>query len=64
LETIYEAERAATMKEREATQAREEELQSIIQRLKESLSQRERPGNEDGRLSRTGEGNYPECCIV
>lgn len=55
LETIYEAERAAAMKEREITQVREEELQSIIQRLKESLSQRDsRPGTEDGRLPRTG----------
>jgi chromosome segregation ATPase len=55
LETIYEAERVATMKEREATQVREEELQNIIQRLKESLSQKEsRPGTDEGRLSRTG----------
>jgi chromosome segregation ATPase len=55
LETIYEAERVAAMKERETTQIREEELQSIIQRLKESLSHKEsRPGTEEGRLARTG----------
>jgi len=55
LEAIYEAERAAAMKEKEAFSQREEELQSIVHRLKESLSQREvRPGTgEDGRLSRT-----------
>lgn len=59
LEGIYEADRVASMKEKELTQVREEELQGIIQRLKESLSQRQsRPlsmvgGGEDGRLSRT-----------
>lgn len=59
LEAIYEADRVASMKEKEATQVREEELQGIIQRLKESLSQKQsRPmsmvaGGEDGRLSRT-----------
>ena len=58
IETIYEAERAAAMKEREATQAREEELQSIIQRLKDSLSQKEnRPGGEEGRNSRSGKAS-------
>lgn len=56
LETIYEAERAAVIKDKEATHSREEELQAIIQRLKESLAQKEsRPGvGDDGRLSRTG----------
>ena len=58
IETIYENERAATMKEKETTQVREEELQSIIQRLKDSLSQREsRPGTDDGRSPRAGESN-------
>jgi chromosome segregation ATPase len=56
LDTIYEAERAAVIKDKEATHVREEELQAIIQRLKESLAQKEsRPGMaDDGRLSRTG----------
>lgn len=46
LETIFEAERAAVMKDKEATSAREEELQNIVQRLKESLSHRDslKPG--------------------
>jgi hypothetical protein len=53
-EAIYEAERVAAMKEKEASQQREEELQGIIHHLKESLSQRDgRQGSsDDGRLSR------------
>jgi chromosome segregation ATPase len=49
LETIFEAERAAVMKDRESTTAREEELQTVIQRLKDSLSQKDslKPGNSD-----------------
>jgi chromosome segregation ATPase len=38
LEGIYEAERAAAMKDKEATQTREEELQETIQRLKEAMA--------------------------
>jgi hypothetical protein len=55
LERIYEAERAQMMKDKEDTRMREEEMQAVIQRLKESLTQREsRPGlSDDGRLSRT-----------
>jgi chromosome segregation ATPase len=56
LERIYEAERAAVIKDKEASQAREEELQEIIQRLKDCLTERDtlRPGlGEDGRVSRT-----------
>jgi chromosome segregation ATPase len=41
LENIYEAERAAVMKDRDATNSREEELQNVIQRLKESLAQKD-----------------------
>jgi chromosome segregation ATPase len=59
LDTIYESERAAAMKEKEAAQLREEELQEVIQRLKDGLSQKEsqrdalKPtDNEEGRLSR------------
>ena len=50
IEGIYEAERHASMKEREAMQGREEELQGIIERLKERGLQRDR---EEGRMSRT-----------
>jgi chromosome segregation ATPase len=57
LETIYEAERAAVMKDKEVTNAREEELQSIIQRLKDSLSQKESSrglSGNDSDFSRNG----------
>lgn len=54
LESIYEAERAATMKEKEEAQTREDELHGIVQRLKEGIVHREaRPGmDESGKLSR------------
>lgn len=50
MESIYEAERAAMTKEREENTNREEEMQVIIQRLKESLSQR--PTTDEDRSSR------------
>lgn len=40
MESIYEAERVAMTKEKEDMANREEEMQTIIQRLKDSLSQR------------------------
>ncbi|KAL2178158.1 uncharacterized protein P884DRAFT_133497 [Thermothelomyces heterothallicus CBS 202.75] len=40
METIYEGERSAMMKEKEEMANREEEMQAIIQRLKDSLAQR------------------------
>ncbi|KAF2102231.1 hypothetical protein NA57DRAFT_20669, partial [Rhizodiscina lignyota] len=54
LERIFEAERVSVMKDKEDSQAREEELHEVIQRLKENLAQRDnRPGtDEDGRLAR------------
>lgn len=60
LEQIYENEQAATMKEKEEAQMREDEMLSAMQRMKETLAQRElrdRNGLEDDRrpsLSRTG----------
>ncbi|KAF2088650.1 hypothetical protein K490DRAFT_39388 [Saccharata proteae CBS 121410] len=56
LEGIYEAERAAFMKEKEQAQAREDELHEVIQRLKDQLAERERGGLETGhdrRMSRS-----------
>jgi hypothetical protein len=48
------------MKDREAAMSREEELQSVIQRLKESLSQRDSKGGaEEGSLSRNGKSTAP-----
>ena len=54
LESIYEAERVAIMQEKEEMVGREEELHSVIQRLKDSLTQRDmRPEWNDGVISRT-----------
>ncbi|KAH9825443.1 M protein, serotype 21 [Teratosphaeria destructans] len=41
LEQIYEAERAQTMKEKEIAQQKEAEMQTALQRVKETLAQRE-----------------------
>ncbi|KAL2118624.1 hypothetical protein VTJ04DRAFT_8284 [Mycothermus thermophilus] len=40
METIYEAERSAMLKEKEEMVNREEEMQAVIQRLKDTLAQR------------------------
>ncbi|KAF1963571.1 hypothetical protein CC80DRAFT_486929 [Byssothecium circinans] len=57
LESIYEAERAQTMKEKEEAQTKEDELQQTIQRLKEAMAtkniQLNGEGEEAGKLSRT-----------
>lgn len=52
MENIYEAERIAMAKEKEDMANREEEMQTIIQRLKDSLSQRNANGEDDLRPSR------------
>jgi len=51
MESIYEAERSAMTREREESANREEEMQVIIQRLKDSLSQRNNM-DEESRISR------------
>jgi predicted nucleic acid-binding Zn-ribbon protein len=51
MEAIYEAERSSMTKEREDMSNREEEMQTIIQRLKDSLAGRSNT-DEDSRLSR------------
>ncbi|KAF2640434.1 hypothetical protein P280DRAFT_36333 [Massarina eburnea CBS 473.64] len=57
LESIYEAERAQTMKEKEEAQTKEEELQQTIQRLKEAMAakniQLNGEADDSGKLSRT-----------
>ncbi|GKT90926.1 M serotype protein [Colletotrichum tofieldiae] len=50
MEAIYEAERSSMTKEKEEMSNREEEMQTIIQRLKDTLSQR--ANDEEGRPSR------------
>lgn len=54
MESIYESERSSILKEKEDMANREEEMQTVIQRLKDSLSQRNN-GDEEGRPSRQGE---------
>ncbi|GAO14302.1 uncharacterized protein UV8b_07460 [Ustilaginoidea virens] len=53
METIYEAERSAILKEKEELANKEEEMQTVIQRLKDSLAQRNNP-DDDFRQSRQG----------
>ncbi|GME42932.1 m serotype precursor [Neofusicoccum parvum] len=59
LEGIYEAERAAAMKEKEQAQAREDELQEIIQRLKDTLAERDREGTPSGEERRNSRISFP-----
>ncbi len=58
-EDLFENERNALLQERRDQEARIEELQTVNQRLKETLSQREKRGSIDGGslLSRTNSGN-------
>ncbi|KAE8444800.1 hypothetical protein EG329_014260 [Mollisiaceae sp. DMI_Dod_QoI] len=58
MESIYEAERSSMTKEREEMANREEEMQTIIQRLKDSLNQRSN-ADEEGRLSRRSNNSSP-----
>ncbi|PHH75009.1 hypothetical protein CDD80_2704 [Ophiocordyceps camponoti-rufipedis] len=54
MESIYESERSAIHKEKEELANREEEMQAVIQRLKDSLAQRN-ADDDGGRLSRQRE---------
>ncbi|KAJ3945131.1 uncharacterized protein N0V96_005155 [Colletotrichum fioriniae] len=56
MEAIYEAERSSMTKEKEEMSNREEEMQTIIQRLKDNLSQR---NDEEGRPSRQSAATSP-----
>ncbi|KAK5137198.1 hypothetical protein LTR08_000703 [Meristemomyces frigidus] len=57
-EQIYEAERVQSMKEREQAQTKEEDMQSALQRMKETLAQREmRAGLEDDRRPSMSRGS-------
>ncbi|KAK1971715.1 hypothetical protein LZ32DRAFT_520227 [Colletotrichum eremochloae] len=57
MEAIYEAERSSMTKEKEEMSNREEEMQTIIQRLKDTLSQR--VNDEEGRPSRQSATSSP-----
>lgn len=60
MEQIYESERAASMKEKEEAATREDEMRNALQRMKETLAQREmRAGLDDERrpmMSRSASG--------
>ncbi|THW44260.1 hypothetical protein D6C76_08987 [Aureobasidium pullulans] len=57
-EAIYEAERAQSMKEKEELQVREEELRETIQRLKETMAQKELRGEDERRQSISRASSY------
>ncbi|KAK0652955.1 hypothetical protein B0T16DRAFT_388125 [Cercophora newfieldiana] len=57
MESIYEAERSAMMKEKDEMANREEEMQTVIQRLKDSLAQRNL--DEDSRPTRQSNTSSP-----
>lgn len=52
-ETIYETEHSAMVKEKDDMANREEELQMVIARLKDSLNQQKMTGDEEPRSSRS-----------
>lgn len=64
LEQGYETERAAMAKEKELQTSREEELQLSIQRLKETIAQKDLRVNveNDRNLSRSRKIHPPFCC--
>ncbi|KAI8950732.1 hypothetical protein F4801DRAFT_548188 [Xylaria longipes] len=57
MEAIYEAERSSMMKEKEEMSNREEEMQTIINRLKETLNQRN--AEDEYRPTRQSNNNSP-----
>ncbi|KAF6839592.1 m serotype [Colletotrichum plurivorum] len=59
MEAIYEAERSSMTKEKEEMSNREEEMQTIIQRLKDTLSQRMANDEDGGRSSRQSPATSP-----
>ena len=60
MESIYEAERAAMNKEKEEMSNREEEMRDVIQRLKDSLSQKQN-GDDELREVRGDSRNFRHC---
>lgn len=54
MEAIYEAERSSIVKEKEEMANKEEEMQMVIARLKDSLNQQKMITDDDSRSSRSG----------
>lgn len=59
MEAIYEAERSSIVKEKEEMANREEELQMVIARLKDSLNQQKMVSEDEPRTSRSGKCLQP-----
>lgn len=57
METIYEAERGSMLKEKEEMSSREEEMQAVINRLKETLNQKN--AEEDRPTRQCGYSCFP-----
>lgn len=64
MEAIYEAERSAMVKEKEDMANREEDLQMVIARLKDSLNQQKMSNDDEPRLSRSGMYLFPGRCYT
>jgi chromosome segregation ATPase len=60
MENIYEAERSAMNKEKDDMANREEEMQAVIQRLKDSLAQRNGTAGADDELRPSRHCEYPQ----
>lgn len=60
MEAIYEAERSSIVKEKEEMANKEEEMQMVIARLKDSLNQQKMVTDDDSRSSRSGK-HWPDC---
>lgn len=58
MEAIYEAERSAMVKEKEEMANREEELQMVIARLKDSLNQQKMSSEDEPRSSRSSKYSF------
>lgn len=63
MESIYEAERSSILKEKEEMANKEEEMQAVIQRLKDSLAQRTN-AEDEGRPSRQRECSLPRIYVI
>lgn len=63
LEAIYEAERAQAMKDKDESHGREDDLRETIQRLKETIAQKDLRGEDERRqsISRTCLSTQPSC---
>lgn len=62
MEQNHEQERNAMLQEKEQQASREEEMQATIQRLKDSLAQKDMRINNEGHISRSC--MFPACAVI